>query len=154
MLKLRTLTFIFCMNLSTGSIWSQTHEHKHEHVGTKQLDLALDNGKKWQTDAPLREGMASLRSLAQVAQKANTSDANQTAAGRMNEEVQKIFRNCKLTPKADAMLHLILTDLMSNIERLKDPKSNSAESYANILKTLDAYGQYFDDQGKDTSKKP
>jgi len=142
------------MNLSPGSILSQTHEHEHEYEGAKQLGLALDHGKKWQTDAPLREAMASLRSLAQVAQKKNTSDANQTAARLMNEEIQKIFKNCKLTPKADAMLHLILTDLMTNIGKLKDPKANAAESYANILKTLDSYGQYFDDQGRDTLKKP
>jgi hypothetical protein len=146
-------TLVMTLFLVPGSSFSQSQEHGHQHAHEHQHEpstksaLTLNQGKKWETDAPLREGMASIRRIAGSAAEKPTPEANQRAAKQMNDEIQKIFKNCKLNAKADAMLHLILADLMGSIASLNDPKGASGESYAKIGKALDHYGQYFDHPG-------
>ena len=37
-------------------------DHAHEHEGHGAATPVLNHGQKWPTDAPLRQGMASIRS--------------------------------------------------------------------------------------------
>jgi hypothetical protein len=149
-IKTRELVLVLTLGMSATPLSSQTHEHAHEHDHehkTAQPGLSLDQGKKWTTDAPLREGMTNIRKITAEASTKPTKEADQKAAGRIHDEIQKIFKNCKLSPKADANLHLILAELMAGASALKDPKVKSSEAHARIKKALDQYGQYFDHPG-------
>jgi hypothetical protein len=122
------------------------HDHAHEHHGPEAA-LTLDQGKKWATDAPLREGMIKIRSITtEASAKPNTKD-NQLAASRIQGEIQNMFKACKLSPKADANLHLILAEMLKGAGSLKDPKAPAGEAYDKIKKALALYGQYFDHPG-------
>lgn len=145
-------TTILLLILSVGStaLRSQTHEHAHEHAHDHKAAptaLSLDQGKKWATDAPLREGMTSIRAITAEASAQAKKDGDQKAAARIQEEIQKIFKNCKLSPKADANLHLILAELMQGAASLKEQKTPAPAAYARIKKALELYGQYFDHPG-------
>jgi hypothetical protein len=143
-----TLTLLLTLTLSLGStpLWSQSHDHAHEHAHDQKLALSLDQGKKWATDAPLREGMTNIRKITAEASAKPMKEADQRAAARIQEEIQKIFKNCKLSPKADANLHLVLAELMQGAAALKEQKTPAA-AYARIKQSLDLYGQYFDHPG-------
>jgi hypothetical protein len=125
----------------------QEHQREHHPGNVQHPTLTLNKGKKWPTDVPLREGMSNIRRISQEAASKTTAADHQLAASHMNEEIQKIFKNCKLPPKAHAMLHIILADIISDIETLKDPKGNTNEAYADISRALVLYGQYFDHLG-------
>jgi hypothetical protein len=160
-MRIKSLRWIvtFSLGVSSTLAWSQSpkakpehaHEHAHEHHGAEPA-LTLDHGKKWATDAPLREGMANIRKIMKESSVKPTPEGNQRAAGRMNEEIQKIFKTCKLTPKADANLHLVLAEMMKGTGALKDASLPAAEAYGRISKALDLYGQHFDHPGWSPAK--
>lgn len=133
------------------------HHHHHHHESTANPALTLDNGKKWASDAPLRDGMTKILAIVQQSQKSLRDktakpDVAQAAAHQIQAEVQKIFQNCKLTPKADAALHVILADIIGKVEKLKGQNPQPQETFAQIGKDLDLYGQYFDHPQWDASK--
>lgn len=37
------------------------HDHAHAQAGAMVLNMRLDDGQKWPTDAPLRAGMAAIQ---------------------------------------------------------------------------------------------
>jgi len=128
--------------------------HGHAPGAAAASGLQLDNGRKWATDAPLRRGMSEIRkavggaSPAVHAGKANP--ATYAALGkRVEAQVGRIVAECKLEPKADAMLHLVIADLVAGADAMKAAGSG-AEGRAGLLKVadaLDAYGKHFDDKG-------
>lgn len=149
-IKPLNLALAFSLSAMSALAVSQSskpaHDHAHEHHGTEPA-LTLDQGKKWATDAPLREGMSKIRSITTEASAKPTAEGNKLAAGRIHDEIQKMFKACKLTPKADANLHLILAEMMNGAGALKDPKASADEAYGKIKKGLDLYAQYFDHPG-------
>ena len=78
--------------------------HEHDH-GATEAKLVLNQGKKWPTDAPLRQGMENIRGAvaknvpAIHAGKA-TPKQYQALANKVNAEVAGIVQNCKLEPEA------------------------------------------------------
>ena len=49
-----------------GSLAADAHRHEHDH-GAAPARLELNNGKKWETDAPLRQGMENIRGAMEAA---------------------------------------------------------------------------------------
>jgi hypothetical protein len=105
--------------------------HSHEPAGG-EAKLVLDHGKKWQTDAPLRQGMENIRSA--VAKGVQ----NDALAKTVETEVAGIVQNCKLEPEADAQLHIVIGELLAATE---------AKDIARVKQTLNAYGEHFDHAG-------
>jgi hypothetical protein len=112
---------------------------EHHHEGTVGAKLVLNQGKKWQTDAPLRTGMANIRT-------ALASGGKYAAlAERVNAEVAYIVQNCKLPEDADAQLHLVIAELLAGADEMKG--EHAREGAERVVKALNAYGRFFDHPG-------
>jgi hypothetical protein len=105
--------------------------HSHEHAAG-EAKLVLNQGKKWQTDAPLRQGMDNIRSAVAKGMK------DEALAKTVETEVAGIVQNCKLEPDADAQLHIVIAELMAAVE---------AKDNARVAHVLNAYGEHFDHAG-------
>lgn len=125
-----------------------THTEREVHR------LELNHGTKWATDLPLRTGMNEIRSLVlSNTQKLREGDLTQedyaTLGTRIEAQVAYIVTNCKLEPRADANLHVVIAQLVAGADILQGKKRNTPprEGTALILDALNAYGAYFDHPG-------
>jgi len=123
------------------------HDATH-HSDHAPAALALNEGQRWTTDAPLRTGMQGIRNavnpaLAAHAEKRLTAEAATALAGTVQTQVNHLFENCKLPPKADATLHVIITDLLSGSAQLAGNPA-SAEGATLLAQALQRYPEYFD----------
>lgn len=126
----------------------------HDHSAPEPHKLTLDQGRKWATDEPLRAGMDRIRDLAEVqlgaahAGKLTTAQYGQLAA-QVEIEVGGIVANCKLEPKADAMLHLVIADLVAGTDTMagKNPELRPAVGLVKVAQAVNQYGSHFDHPG-------
>ncbi len=124
--------------------------HAHEAQPGK---LKLDHGRKWATDEALRRGMTAIR--AAMAARLDAIHRNTLAAAdyralgvTVEQEVARIVAECKLEPRADAMLHVVIADLMAGAEAMQGKaKTTPAAGAHKVVQALDAYGSYFDHPG-------
>ena len=140
---------------ATPNLALAQHEHpQHEMHGSSSAvaQLQLQNGQKWQTDAPLRQGMAEIRAAFDADHPAihagNQTDAQYAAlATQIDQQVKSIVANCRLPADADANLHLIVADLLQGVSLMRgeDTARSRHDGAALIHGALKAYGQYFDD---------
>jgi hypothetical protein len=130
------------------------HEHGHEHDSSAAAvtQLQLDGGKRWPTDASLRQGMADIHAAFEAdhptIHAGKQTDAQYEAlAGHIESQVNSIVANCKLPPAADANLHFVVADLLQGIGLMRgqDPARTRHDGAALVHGALRAYGQYFDD---------
>jgi len=135
-----------------GPALAQTPAHSHD--GAEPHTLSLNQGKKWATDEPLREGMARIRILVEPRLSAAhagklTAVQYRQLATQVEAEVGAIVANCKLEPEADAMLHLLIADLGAGTDAMagKNPKLRPAPGLVKIAQTINAYGSHFDHPG-------
>ncbi len=134
-----------------GSLAADAHKHEH---GDMPARLELNNGKKWETDAPLRKGMEGIRTAMDAALRgihANKFSAARygALAKKVNGEVDGIVANCKLEPKADAQLHLVIADLLEGVEAMEG-KAKQVKREAGAVKVvgaLEKYAAHFDHPG-------
>ena len=135
----------------TGAGWAATSAASHHHGGHASK-LALDNGKKWPTDEPLRQGMKSIRSnleasLHAIHENKLTVAAYDELADKVNAQVGTIVAQCKLEPKADAQLHVQIAQILEGVQAMQG-KQKKVKRHAGaviILTALEQYGTYFDD---------
>lgn len=122
--------------------------HHHDHGAPAKLQL--DQGKKWATDAPLRKGMEALRAELSakheaIRKKTMKPEDYALLGGFIEQKVAGIVAECKLEPKADAMLHLVIADLGDAAERLKGKAgSKPVEGAYRAIRALNDYGRHFD----------
>lgn len=127
----------------------ESHGHHHHQAGPQRLQL--DAGKKWQTDSPLRQALGNINqamaeALPRIHKNRLDQEGYQALAGRVRQEIASAVDNCKLEPKADAMLHLVIADLAEGAAAMEDPASRRA-GVARVVETLKSYGRYFDHPG-------
>jgi DNA-directed RNA polymerase subunit L len=129
------------------------HDHDHGHGGAKP-QLTLDHGKKWPTDASLRQGMEQIREQVNTALPAihtgKMSNAQYDAlAQKVEAEVAGIVAACKLPAEADAQLHIVVADLLEGAEAMagKQKKVKRMNGAVKIIGTLDRYAAHFDHPG-------
>ncbi|MCW8956508.1 MAG: hypothetical protein OQL09_06465 [Gammaproteobacteria bacterium] len=141
-----TLAITAPLRAETGA---DDHQHGHDEHGAS--GLSLNQGKKWQTDAPLRQGMNSINEAVKKAVPAfhhdelNKADAKQLAK-HINDQVNYLVANCKLEPQADATLHVLIGELLTSADKLsRDPLSN--QGMPGLVKALMQYPNYFEHQG-------
>lgn len=125
-------------------------QHDHEHGAHGTAGLALNDGARWNTDAPLRAGMQRIRDAAVSALDAWPKPLPQAEAKALataiRDQVSYLVTNCKLEPKADAVLHVLLADLLGGAEALeRDPQSQ--DGLPRIGRALRLYPEYFDHPG-------
>ena len=113
-----------------GPVGAQDHEG---HAGA----LALNHGANWASDAPLRQGMATLRSAVEAPPR--------ELADVIEVQVAYIIENCRLPADADANLHLVIEQLIEGAERLR--VGDGSGGRAQVVAALNAYGSHFDHPG-------
>lgn len=125
----------------------------HSHAASAPATLALDHGKKWTTDAPLRQRMSEVRALMAPRlgpiHDGKLPPADYRALGTAVEaKVAAIVAECKLPPDADAMLHLIVADLVAGADIMQGKVAGDpAEGAHKVVTAANAYGRYFDHKG-------
>ncbi len=123
----------------------------HSHEGMASGKLSLDHGRKWATDAPLRDGMSRIRMLVEpqlaAAHAGKLSPAQYAAlAGQVETEVGSIVANCKLDPKADAVLHIVIGEIGAGTDAMagKTSKQRPQQGLIQIAKAVNDYARHFD----------
>lgn len=124
------------------------HEVGHQHGHHEMTSLSLNDGKKWQTDHVLREAMQSINNEAnKIASSFHHNELKKSEAEKMavhvKDKVAFMIANCKLDPKADAVLHVLIGDLLAAADKLAND-SQSHEGLPEIIKALQHYYDYFD----------
>lgn len=109
-------------------------------------------GKKWETDATLRQGMQGIRqamagSLHDIHKNRVSAAGYRSLAGKVEGAVSDIVANCKLEPKVDAQLHLVVADLLEGAEQMagKQKKVKRMDGAVKVIGALEKYSTYFDD---------
>lgn len=137
---------------SVGPTLAQTTAHSHDAATPHKL--TLNQGRKWATDEPLRVGMGRIRGL--VEPQLGAAHAGKLTPGQYREvatqvetEVGGIVANCKLEPKADAMLHLVIADIGTGTDAMagKDAKTRPALGLVKVAQAVNQYGSHFDHPG-------
>jgi hypothetical protein len=165
-----TLLLLFCGLLFSATTMAENshaqhpqtdadtaHHHHHDDGG----ELRLNQGEKWQTDKALRQGMRNIRSATEAAvQSAHASPGHhldkqqaEILADQVNQQVEHIFAECKLSTEADAVLHGLLADMLQAAQQLRghsvpgsqSPGQARLQALLKLQKSLDIYPQYFDD---------
>lgn len=146
------LTTMLCVLLVMfGQANAETgHDAKHEHGAAT---LSLDHGKKWSTDEPLRKAMENLRTafaaqLDAIHHNELSADGYKILGERTAQEVGNIVAQCKLKPEADAVLHLIIADMLAGADIMQNLANDKPRAGAHkVVMALQSYGQYFDHPG-------
>lgn len=126
------------------------YDHGHGHATAAK---PLPPGKRWATDAPLRESMVQIRVALEPRLKAihdNKLPAAdyQALADTAEKQVANIVANCKLPPDADAALHGILAQIGEGTEAMAGKsKLRPRDGAIRLVQALDAYGRTFDHPG-------
>lgn len=152
-----TLTILlsaFALSASAGIHAAESADPRHHGEGGAEVQkLELDAGRKWATDAPLRRAMADINEAMTEAVPLIRKDqldaaAYQALAATVKQKVAYAVEYCKLEPRADAMLYLLLADLMAGAETMEGNTGRPRhEGGRAVLQALDAYGRYFQHLG-------
>lgn len=145
--SLATLLF-FSLAISSHTVHAQTaHDDHHEHGKAK---ISLNHGKKWSSDAALRQHMEKLNKVftentKAIHAKILPNDAYQQLAAQTKKSVNEIIAQCKLEPKADAMLHMIIADMLTGADMMSaKEKAKQGQGAHKVVVALNNYGRYFD----------
>lgn len=129
-----------------------THQHDAHADHGAPATLQLNAGKKWGTDEALRKSMASIRqaveaSLHDIHENRLKPAGYGALASKVEGEVGNIVANCKLEPKADEQLHLVVADLLAGSEQMagKVKKAKRQDGAVKVIGALEKYATYFDD---------
>lgn len=141
-----------------GLIFLATQVYAEEHVhepSDHHGGYTLNQGKKWETDEALRQGMDHIRHLMAASQdgidkgRLGTRDY-QRLAEAVDKTVAGIVENCKLPKEADAAFHkIVMADLLHSAELMRaSPKVQVQRAGAlGVLQSLKNYGAYFQHPG-------
>lgn len=128
---------------------SDSHDH-----GAAKHKIELNAGKKWATDDPLRQGMNGIKTVATTtlpaAHAGKATDADYDKFGKeVTAQVTYIVQNCKLDPKADEQLHVVIGDIIAGVEAAegKQQGKKRASGVVKVVQALNTYGKYFDHPG-------
>lgn len=138
-------------SLNAGAALAQDHHHSHDHGQPAQL--TLDNGKKWATDSNLRQGMGRIQNalsaeLPAIHAGKLTVEQYRALAQKTNDQIAFIVKNCKMDQKMDAVLHVVLADIIAGSDAMMAQGGSEARKGAEkIARALDSYGAYFDHPG-------
>lgn len=147
-MKTKLSIFLVALVLAAASNIQAAETHHHHHAA-EPAKLQLNAGKKWATDAPLRQAMndinqAMAKALPAIHKNQFGNEDYQALAATISARVGDAVAQCKLEPKADAMLHMIIADLMSGAEIMEGKSSQTRHDGAvKVLEALKSYGKYF-----------
>lgn len=133
---------------------AQAQSHDHGHDATAPAKLSLDQGRKWATDAPLRKGMDRIRAIVEpqlaAAHAGKLSPAQYAAlASKVEVEVGGIVANCKLEPKADDVLHVLIAEIGAGTDAMsgKAGQQHPEQGLVQVAMAVNGYATHFDHPG-------
>lgn len=148
LLPLAAAALVAALASGHAVIAAEEHHH-HEAQSAAGQKLELNAGKKWATDAALRQAMdainqAMAKALPLIHQD-RFSDADYAAlAGNINQKLGYALEHCKLDAKADAMLHLVIGELIAGTEIMEGKTAAARHDGAvRVRQALQSYGKYF-----------
>ena len=116
--------------------------------------LKLDDGARWQTDAPLRTGMESIRgavahALPEVHAGRFSAAQYQALGDRVEQQLGYIVQNCKLEPAADEVLHAVIAEIGKGVDVIAGRAAGveREQGVIHLVGALDAYAGHFDHLG-------
>lgn len=146
--------FTVILATAFGQAAVAAEEHHHHGDGARAVQkLQLNAGKKWATDAPLRQSMdevnrAMMQALPLIHKNRFGLADYQALAATIRQKVAYAIDHCKLEPEADAMLHLVIAELMAGAEAMAGKTADSRHDGAvRVLQALKSYGKYFQHPG-------
>lgn len=151
--SLFSILFAGMLGWAATPAFAEQNAH-HHHDGGTGASLMLHNGAKWKTDAPLRRGMERIRDLLErqlpaIHHGKLTPAKYETLAKNIDAELSTIVTTCKLDKETDAMLHLVLADIIEGTDGLrgKNKQVGREGGAVKILQALKNYNVYFDHPG-------
>ncbi len=129
----------------------RAHSHAHDSAHDHTAVLSLDGGKRWATDEPLRQGMQRIRDAVSTNLESHVRGGLSTEQAKalttvVQDNINYLIQNCRLEPKADAVLHVFITDLLSGATMVgADPASHAG--FEKLRQALREYPEYFDHPG-------
>ncbi|MDP3513198.1 MAG: hypothetical protein Q8S20_10650, partial [Sulfuritalea sp.] len=144
--KLLTALGVIGLAVAGSALAAGNAAHDHGHAVVETTKLELNAGKKWETDAALRKAMESIRhtmaaSLHDIHENRVSAAAYGKLAHKVEDEVGQIVANCKLEPRADAQLHLIVAELLDGAEQMAG-KPKQAKRMNGAVKVIGALEKY------------
>jgi len=145
--KIFIISLLYVVGAFSVQAEEKKAEHSHEH-SEQDVGIQLNEGKKWKTDEPLRQGMDSIHQAVEKSEKAFASKTltpkeGEALASHINKQLMFMVENCELQPKADASLHVIIGEMMQGVGELS--KAPDAEGgFPRIHKALKQYPKFFD----------
>ncbi|WP_265944857.1 hypothetical protein [Dechloromonas sp. A34] len=150
MKRLVSLAAFACiLVISVGQEALAAEQHHHGDGASAGQQLQLNAGKKWATDAPLRQSMTAVNQAMAKAlpliHKGRFGDADFAGlAATIRQKVAYAIEHCKLEPEADAMLHFVIAELMAGADAMDGKMADSRHDGAvRVLQALRSYGKYF-----------
>lgn len=147
-LPLATIVLVATAALAHPVSAVEEHHHHGENSAAVQK-LQLNAGKKWATDAALRQSMDDINRAMATAlpliHKDRFSNSDYTTlATTISQKVGYAIEHCKLEAKADAMLHLVIAELMAGTEIMEGKTAAARHDGAvRVRQALESYGKYF-----------
>jgi fructose-specific component phosphotransferase system IIB-like protein len=152
--SLAVLVAIAVLGTGIPAVAVAQHSHdSHSHAAHESPRLTLDAGRKWATDAPLRRAMEDIQSALYQQRQAilerNLGEAQSKALGQLIEaRVATIVAECKLEPRADANLHIVVADLVEAADVLQGKsRQKPFRGAAKAVRAAQMYATYFDHPG-------
>ena len=122
-------------------------QHSHEHPAPAAAQATP--AQRWTTDAPLRTGMAKIRTAVDSLQHYERGHMGPEQAVELATQIQQqiayLVANCKLEPQADAALHVIIAELGASAQALKDDPSDLGVIPA-MRQAMQHYPRQFNDR--------
>lgn len=148
---LAALTVLSLAAASPSLAARDAHHHGHSPVSAS---LQLNAGKKWETDAALRQAMSNIRQamageLHEIHENRLSARGYGKLAQKVEAEVGNIVANCKLGAQADEQLHIVIVELLGGTEHMagKFKGGKRQNGAVQVIGALEKYAAYFDDPG-------
>ena len=150
--QLLALTTVLTLSLAQAGFALAHSDHDHHHHGDPgELKVELNQGQKWQTDAPLRRGMAAIRDevaalLPSIHNNTLPEQDYAALATRLQGHMHYMFDNCDLPPEADAQLHAVLAQILHGMGTMSEGEQ-ARSGAVRIVRSLEAYAAHFEHPG-------
>lgn len=122
---------------------------------TTQIERTLDQGKKWETDVVVQQGMEAIRQVMVVRQaritkaELNAQDYRQLAE-KIEQHLAGVMQNRKISKGAEKAFHLVvMVDLTQNLNLMRTGSSVPLQRVGalGVLQSLRLYGEFFQHPG-------
>lgn len=136
------------MTTSSAAAIAGSPASGHEAHHLPPSGLMLNGEARWSTDTALRSAMNGIReavvsTLHGAGERPMTAQQATALADTIQNQISYMIANCKLAPQADAVLHVLLGQLLEGAAALKQNPADTA-ALQTIIEALKNYPVYFD----------